>query len=137
MQDIDNALEYIERADRYLPNTNEIILEKVRVYTFIGKYDEAEQLWIKAKELGVHPNLRTLNIMANRYMDLKRRQAGILQNRDYIERFKLIKQGISSLDEVGRIDDKTAVTLLKLLTDLSYFYYYDEAVDLLIKTLKK
>ena len=91
MQDIDNALEYIERADRYLPNTNEIILEKVRVYTFIGKYDEAEQLWIKAKELGVHPNLRTLNIMANRYMDLKRRQAGILQNRDYIERFKLIK----------------------------------------------
>lgn len=35
MQDIDNALEYIERADRYLPNTNEIILEKVRVYTFL------------------------------------------------------------------------------------------------------
>lgn len=137
MQDIDSALEYIQKADKYLPNTNEIILEKVRVFTFIGKYDEAEQLWIQAKELDMHPNLRTLNIMANRYMDLKRRQAGILQNRDYVERFNLIKQGIGVLDDIGSIDDKTTVTLLKLLTDLSFFYFYDEAIELLVNTLQK
>ncbi len=137
MQDIDSALEYIEKADKYLPNTSEIILEKVRVYSFCGKYDEAEELWIRAKKLENNPNLRTLNIMANRFMDLKHRQAAILQNRDYIERFKLIKQGIDSLDEVGSIDDKTTVTLLKLLTDLSYFYYYNDAIDLLCNTLQK
>lgn len=137
MQDIDNALEYILKAEAYLPNTNEIMLEKVRVYTYIGKYDEAEQLWHEAKALDMHPNLRTLNIMANRYMDLKIRQARLLQNRDYIERFSILKQGIDVLDEVGSIDDKTAVTLLKLLTDLSYFYFHDESMELLAETLEK
>lgn len=137
MQDIDSALEYINKADNYLPRTNEIMMEKVRVYTFIGKYDDAEQLWHEAKEIDTHPNLRTLNIMANRYMDLKRRQAGMLQNRDYLERFKLLKQGADVLEEVGSIDDKTAVTLLKLLTDLSYFYFHNDSIKLIADILDK
>lgn len=137
MQDTDSALEYILKADDYLPNTNEILLEKVRVFTFLGKYDEAEQLWIQAKENDKHPNLRTLNIMANRYMDLKRRQAELLQNRDYIEKYKILKQGIDMLDNVGSIDDKTAVTLLKLLTKMSYSYYYEESIKLIAETLDK
>ena len=137
MQDTDSALEYILKADDYLPNTNEILLEKVRVFTFLGKYDEAEKLWIQAKETDKHPNLRTLNIMANRYMDLKRRQTELLQKRDYVEKYNIIKQGIEVLENVGSIDDKTTVTLLKLLTNLSYSYYHKESIELIADTLDK
>jgi len=137
MQDVDSALEYINKADQYLPNTNEILLEKVRVFTFCGKYEEAEKLWYLVKESDRHPNLRTLNIMANRFMDLKRRQAQILQVRDYKDKYNLLKEGIESLKDIGNIDNKTAITLLKLLTDLSYLYFYDEAVSLMAETLEK
>ncbi len=137
MQDTDSALEYILKADDFYPNTNEILLEKIRVYTFLGKYDTAEQLWIQAKENDKHPNLRTLNIMANRYMDLKGRQAELLQGRDYIEKYNIIKQGIDVLESVSSIDDKTAVTLLKLLTNISYSYYHNDSIKLIEETLKK
>ena len=94
----------------------------MRVYTYLGKYDEAEQLWNDAKKLDKHPNLRTQNIMANRYMDLKHRQASVLQKRDYLEKYKIIKDGISILEEVPSADMKSIATLLKLLKDLSYIF---------------
>lgn len=137
MQDTDSAQEYILKADNYLPNTNEIMLEKVRVFTFLGKYDEAEMLWAQVKENDKHPNLRTMNIMANRYMDLKRRQVELLQDRDYIERYNILKQGIDVLNDVSSIDDKTAVTLLKLLTSLSFSYYHEDSIRLIAETLDR
>lgn len=137
MQDMDSALEYIDRADELQPDTNEILLEKVRVYTFIGKFEEAEALWHKAKENDKNPNLRTLNIVANRYLDLKRRQITVLQNRDYEKKYELIAEGIKELDSVGHIDHKTAITLLKAIYDLSFLFFYPDAMELIADTLEK
>ncbi len=137
MQDMDSALQYIDKADELLPGTNEILLEKVRVYTFIGKFDEAEALWHKAKENDKSPNLRTLNIVANRYLDLKRRQITVLQNRDYEKKYALIAEGIKELDSVGHIDHKTAITLLKATYDLSFLFFYPDAMELIADTLEK
>lgn len=137
MQDLDSALECIEKADQLLPNTTDIMLEKVRVYSFMGKYEEAERLWYKVKGQGKIVNLRTLNIMANRYMDLKKRQAEILQNRDYLEKYRLLKEAICSTYEVGRLDVKAGITLMQIITALSYCYYYPEAMQLIADTLEK
>lgn len=137
MQDVESGLEYINKADEYLPDSNDIMLEKVRVYTYIGKYEEAELMWNVVREREDHPNMRTMNIMANRFIDLKRRQAGLLQTRDFIEKYNILKQGIDMLNDVSMIDDKTAVTLLKTLSDLSYLYFYDPALVLLAETLEK
>ena len=137
MQDIDSALEQIVKAEEYSPESYEIRLEKVRVYTYLGKYDEAEQLWNDAKKLDKHPNLRTQNIMANRYMDLKHRQASVLQKRDYLEKYKIIKDGISILEEVPSADMKSIATLLKLLKDLSFLYFHEESMILLKDTAEK
>ena len=137
MQEIDSAIKYINMADDYLPNTNEILLEKVRVYTYSGKYEEAEKAWHYAKEQDLHPNLRTLNIMANRFMELKRRQAELVHMRDFEDKYELLHTGICSLSEIGRIDDKTTITLLKLLTDLSYLYFYDKAMELMAEVVEK
>ncbi len=137
MQDTDSALEYIIKAEQYAPNSNDILLEKVRVQTFLGKYEEAEQLWQEVKRKEVNANLRTKNILGNRYLDLKRRQAEILQNRDYIQKYNLIKQAIDELDDVEVIDDKTAVNLLKSLTSLAHAYYHNDSIKLIADTLKR
>lgn len=137
MQDIDSALDYILKAEQYAPNSYEIKLEKVRVYTFLGKYDEAEELWNDAKKLDKHPNMRTLNIMANRYMDLKHRQASILQKRDYVEKYRIIKDGIDVLEQVPSVDMKSIATLLKLIGDLSYLYFHKDSMILLKNTAEK
>lgn len=137
MQDIDSALEFILKAEQYAPESYEIKLEKVRVYTFLGKYDEAEQLWNDAKKLDRHPNLRTQNIMANRYMDLKHRQASLLQKRDYVEKYKIIREGIEVLNQIPSADMKSVATLLKLLNDLSYLYFHYDSMVLLKETAER
>lgn len=137
MQDTDSALEYILKAEQYEPDSNDILLEKVRVQTFLGKYVEAENLWQEVKRKEGNANLRTKNILGNRYLDLKRRQADVLQNRDYIQKYNLIKQAIGELDDIEMIDNKTAVNLLKALTVIAYAYYHDDSVILLAETLKK
>ena len=55
----------------------------------------------------------------------------------YVEKYNIIKQGIEVLENVGSIDDKTTVTLLKLLTNLSYSYYHKESIELIADTLDK
>ncbi len=137
MQDTDSALEYILRAEQFAPDSYEIKLEKVRVYTFLGKYDEAEQLWNDARTLDKHPNLRTQNIMANRYMDLKHRQAALLQKRDYVEKYRIVKAGIDVLNQIPSADMKSIATLLKLLGDLSYLYFYSDSMVLLKETAER
>lgn len=137
MQDTDSALEYILKAEEYVPDSDDILLEKVRVQTFLGKYDEAENLWQDIKLRENDANLRTKNILGNRYLDLKRRQAEILQNRDYIKKYTLIKQAIDQLEDIEIIDDKTAVNLLKALTILAYAYYHENSIKLIADTLDK
>ena len=137
MQDTDSALELILKAEQLAPDSYEVKLEKVRVYTFLGKYDEAEQLWKDAKKLDKHPNLRTQNIMANRYMDLKHRQATLLQKRDYVEKYRLIKEGIDVLNQIPSADMKSIATLLKLLGDLAYLYFHEDSMILVKETAEK
>lgn len=137
MQDTDSALDYILKAESFAPDSNDILLEKVRVLTFLGKYEEAETLWQEVKKKEDNANLRTKNILGNRYLDLKLRQAEILQNRDYIKRYTLIKQAIDELSNIEIIDDKTAVNLLKAMTALSYAYYHFDSIKLIADTLDR
>ena len=137
MQDTDSALEYILKAESFSPETNDILLEKVRVLTFLGKYAEAETLWQEVKKKEDNTNLRTKNILGNRYLDLKLRQAELLQGRDYIQKYSLIKQAIDELSNIELIDDKTAVNLLKAMTTLAYAYYHFESITLIADTLDR
>lgn len=137
MQDFDSAKEYIDKADLFLPDTNEILLEKVRVYMCLGKYNDAESLWNIVNESEKYPSLRTANIMASRFAELKRRQAETYENRDYKIKYQLLKISIEKINTVEKIDYKTAIVLIRILEDLSYLYYYDDAMELLLDAIKK
>ena len=73
MQELDYGLEHIEEADRLYPDSSEILLEKTRVYMYLGKYEEAEGLLNRVDEMETNPMLRTQNILASRYAELYRR----------------------------------------------------------------
>lgn len=137
MQDLDYALEYIEKADKYMPNTIEILLEKARVYMYLGKYSESEELLKRAESFNENPVLRTQNIFASRYAELFRRKAEILENRDYEIKLRYFKDAISRLNSVQELDIKSGITLVYLLHDLSYLYFDEEAFDLLSLTINR
>ncbi len=137
MQDLDNALEYIEKADNYIPNNIEILLEKARVYMFLGKYEEAETLLNTVESLDNNPVLRTQNIIASRYAELYRRKAEVLEHRDYERKLKYYQDGIEKLNRVQELDIKSGITLVSLLHDLSYLYFDKNALHLLVITMNK
>lgn len=137
MQCMDKAFELLCEAEKLYPNRTEIILEKVRVYSIMGNYDEAERCWHNVNDLEQNPSMRTKNIMALRYLDLIRRKAQSMSERDNKEKYIIIKNGVEILDNIEEIDDKTMNMLLRIISDLSYFYYDNEAMSLVDRILNK
>lgn len=135
MQEYDMALEYIDLADTFNPNTSEILLEKARVYMFLGKYDDAESLLNRVREFDNTPTLRTQNIMATRYGELYRRKAETFEMRDYQLKLEYLEQAITQFKKVEKLDIKSGIVLISILSDLSYLYFNESAMNLLADTI--
>lgn len=135
MQEYDMALEYIDLADTLNPNTSEILLEKARVYMFLGKYTDAESLLNRVREFDNTPTLRTQNIMATRYGELYRREAETFEMRDYQLKLEYLEQAITQFKKVEKLDIKSGIVLISILSDLSYLYFNESAMNLLADTI--
>lgn len=137
MQELDLALENIESADAFCPDTSEILLEKARVYMYMGKYDDAERILNRVSEKEINPVLRTQNILASRYAELYRRKAETYQNRDNKMKIFYLQKAIEQFNSVESLDIKSGLTLLDVLTDTAYIFFSDEAMSLIADTVQR
>lgn len=137
MQNLDYALEYIEYADQLMPNCVEILLEKARVYIFVGKYDSAEVIIKRVETLESVSTARTENVMASVYAELYRRKAEGFSKRDIEQKLQLYKKAIERFNSVSAVDIKSGLCLLNVLVDLSYNLIDEESIELFISTINR
>ncbi|WP_242294603.1 NB-ARC domain-containing protein [Bacillus cereus group sp. BfR-BA-01381] len=136
MQDFHQAEELINKAQEILPTEPLILLEKSRVLTYLGKYSEAEAILEQLKEVRESFPQKLENQFISRFADLYRRMAQNYQNRDITKKIELLRKAIDLIESLSKIDTKTYVVMTKVLTDLAFLHYNDEAIELLHIILK-
>ncbi|WP_205828191.1 tetratricopeptide repeat protein, partial [Microbacterium sp. PF5] len=112
------AEELIVRAEEILPKEPIILLEKARVLTYLGKYNDAEIMLEKLKEVRDTFTEKLENQFISRFADLYRRMAQNYQNRDTTKKVELLRKAIQIIESLKVIDSKTYVVMAKVLTDL-------------------
>lgn len=137
MQDLEQAEELINKAIEIVPDEPIVLLEKARVLTYLGKYSEAEIILEKLNKKRSTFTDKLDNQFISRFADLYRRMSQTYQNRDVEKKVELFKKSIETIESLSTIDSKTYVIMTKVLTDLSYLYFNNEAIELIYKTLKK
>jgi Tfp pilus assembly protein PilF/cold shock CspA family protein len=135
--DLEQAYDLITEASSYVPDEVLILLEKARICTYLGKFQEAKSILVRAKEDKCIKSERIENIYASRYAELMRRKAAEYHNRDIALKIACFKEGIREIEDVSKIDIKTYIVLAKILRDISYLYFDPESMELLCKTLEK
>lgn len=139
MNDNQKAYELIVLANNYLKDDIEINLQKARILSRLGRFQEAEEILLKINYKDIETD-KIRNIRAKAIGDLYRLWSEIYEPRDEIQKLDKLKKGINGLLEletIGKIDKKTYATLLALLKELSYMFYNEEALKLLLKTLSE
>lgn len=137
LSEYDIALELILQAEKYRPDELQIQLEKSRILMYLGKYEEAEDILKIIDKRRGELDSKTVNIFVSRYADLFRRQAANFQLRDAEKKVRLFEMGINQFNKIDNIDYKTCLILIKLLKDLSFLYFHEKAMELLIQALRK
>ena len=135
MQDNEKAYELICEAEKHMPNNPEILLQKTRAMTRLGKFSEAEMVLRSIKEEEKLSN-KVKNIQASVTANLYRKWSEMFEQRDSKKKLEYLNKGIKSIEKLDRIDKKTYVNLIALLKELSFMYYDEDAVILLKDTLK-
>jgi len=137
MQDYHMGEELINRAEDISFNEPIIKLEKARVLTYLGKYNEAEDILNKLIEVRETFSGKLENQFISRFADLYRRMAQTHPTRDSLKKLDLLKKSISLIESLRDIDNKTYIILARVLTDLSFLNFNPEAVSLLENQLKQ
>lgn len=135
MQDNDKAFELICEAEKHLPNNPEILLQKTRAMTRLGKFTEAE-LILKSIPNEDKLSDKVRNIQASVTANLYRKWSEIFGQRDSKKKLDYLNKGIKSIEKLEKIDKKTYVNLIAILKELSLMYYDNNAMILLENTLK-
>lgn len=136
MNDNEKAYELIKKASEYIKDDIEINLQTARILSRLGRFQEAEHILLSIKYEDIESD-KIRNIRAKAAGDLYRLWAGIYEPRDEDAKLDKITKGINSIVELKKVDKKTYATLLALLKELSYMFYNDRALKLLLKTLKE
>lgn len=122
MNNAESAYEMIELANKNLPDNKDILLEKVRIFIYLVRYQEAEETLLK-----ITPNKddtdKYNNIYASRYADLYIRKGQQFSKRDYQKQRENLEQAIEIIEDLNQIDRATANILAKALHDLSYLVF--------------
>lgn len=139
MNDNQKAYDLINLASNYLENDVEIKLQKARILSRLGRFQESEEILLKINYKDIESD-KIRNIRAKALGDLYRLWSEIYESRDEIQKYDKLKNGICGILElksIGKIDKKTYATLLALLKELSYMFYNEDALRLLLKTLSE
>lgn len=71
-----------------------LLLERARVYIFIGKFDDAETLLTNVEKKEKHFTMRTQNVLASIWGELYRRRVEKLSQRDYAAKVESYKKAL-------------------------------------------
>lgn len=136
MPDYDTAYDLICKAEFYMKNSAEILLQKVRVMTRLGKFEEAESI---LKNVAADDDLsdKVKNIKASVTSNLYKKWAEVFERRDTEKKLKYLKLAINSIKKLENPDIKTYVSLMDVLKELSTMYYDSSAMTLLRDTLEE
>lgn len=135
MQDNEKAYELICEAEKHLPNNPEILLQKTRAMTRLGKFSEAEVVLKSIKDENKLSD-KVKNIQASVTANLYRKWSEMFEQRDSKKKLEYLNKGIKSIEKLDKIDKKTYVNLIALLKEISLMYYDNDAMILLKNTLK-
>lgn len=136
INDNEKAYELISKASEYISDDLEINLQKARILSRLGRFTDSEEILEKIKYEDIESD-KIRNIRAKASGDLYRLWAGIYQSRDDNLKLDKLKKGIKSISELNNIDKKTYATFLALLKELSYMFYNQEAMELLLEMIKE
>ena len=139
MNDNQKALELIKLAENYMKDDIEISLQKARILSRLGRFQESEDILIKTDYKNINAD-KIRNVRAKAIGDLYRLWSEIYGYRDDDQKLDKLKKGINGvieLNNVGNIDKKTYATLLELLKELSYMFYNNDAMKLLLQVLSE
>ncbi|MGG3575242.1 NB-ARC domain-containing protein [Bacillus gobiensis] len=137
LSDFEKALSLIEEAESYYPENIKILLEKSRVLMYQGVFDKSEDILKDVDSRKDELDLQLENIFVSRYGDLLRRRAEHIQIRDIEKKLDLLKKGINVIETVERIDTKTYVIMAKILKEISFLYFDENAMEFLFDTLER
>lgn len=133
----DEALKCINEALELDNNSYQIQLEKSRILMMIGEYENAEQILISLKDIKKIFSLKDCNIYACRWGELYRRKAEKLETRDYKNKLIYYKESMKEIECLEQVDKKTLIILTNILKDISYLFFYDEAMEYMNAILMK
>lgn len=139
MNDNQKACELIELAEKHMKNDIEIDLQKARILSRLGRFQESEEILLKIEYKDIESD-KIRNVRAKAIGDLYRLWSEIYEPRDDNQKLDKLKKGINGLLELGKIgniDKKTYATLSELLKELSHMFYNEEAMLLLLKVLSE
>lgn len=140
VEDYIRALEIINEADRLLPNTIEIMLEKHRILMRLGKFKECFEILEEIEKIPEEFSEKHHRLMIKSYAELYRRKAETITLKDDLnQKIDLLKQALFEIDKLNNLslDRKNALTLLAILADLSFLALHNESIEILEKYLVK
>lgn len=137
LEDYETALSLIEEANDCAPNNFSILIEKARIFMYLGKFQESRNLLEEIIESEFDLNDRNQNLLNSRFAELFRREAEQYTNRDADKKIDLLKQAIEKLEELDHIDKKSYVVFLSILTDLSFLYFNETAINIISQKLEE
>jgi tetratricopeptide (TPR) repeat protein len=132
MQDYEEAKKLIVEADELDPSNIVILMQKARILTYLGEYPQAEGIFKSICFTSINSD-KLQNQYISWFADLYRRMAETVDFRDSVRKLSLYEKSMMQYEFLTNIDNKTLRGLLKVLSDLSYMYYYKEAMDFLEK----
>lgn len=134
--DNEKAYKLIVEAEKYMPDNVHILLQKTRALTRLGKFQDAEEIIESIEKIKINSD-KTRNIKASVKANLYQKWAGVIEARDAEVKYSYLKKGIDSIEELEKLDVKTSSSLISLLKELAYMYYYEDSTKLLIYCLEK
>lgn len=123
------ALVMIEKAIKLDPNNINVILEKIKVLLYTGKYSEAESLILSVHEDMLKDN-KTKNVFITRKADLMRRKAEQLDEISQVkQRKELLLSAYQLLKSEKYPDDYMYSMICKIINDLAHLSNFNECAE--------
>jgi tetratricopeptide (TPR) repeat protein len=130
--DRNKALELIEEALSYDESSVHILLEKVKILTYLGRYDNAQEILFNIDV----DNLRTLkytNIFYTRLADTYKRRAESIEWRFFEGRFPLLIKAFESLEKSPKPDYQLTNMKIGILVEILNYHHNKEAVEFFVR----
>lgn len=126
------AKEYIDMANKIIPDDPTINLEKGRVHMYLGEFGQALRIFNDIDKSKNRTN-KFANQYASKVAELYRRMSGNYENRDVSIKYEYLEKAISEIESLSNIDQTTVATLVKILIDLTYMLHDERALTLFIR----